>query len=296
MDGSVTRDARIASLAAKQFGHITRQQLFDLGLTANQIDKRIAKGLLIPVFTGVYAVGHPRPEGIARAAAAVLACGPDAVLSDFSAAALWGLARWPTLHEVTVPRRRRPTGIRVHLRPTVQSKDIRKHRAIRVTTPARTLLDIAPRQTEAGRARSVNEALLSKQMRLDHLSDVLRRYRKHQGSSLLSPFVNEHAGPTRSEFERRFVAFTKRYGLPKPKMNTFVAGFEVDALFEAERVIVELDSWEFHRDRASFERDRNRDAATLLADHITVRITWDRLTQDAESEAARLHSILESRR
>ena len=110
---NVPSDARIASLAAKRYRHITYQQLIALGLTRRQIALRIKKGQLIPVHRGVYAVGHPRPEGIARAAAAVLACGPDAVLSHFSAAALWGLTGWPTIHEVTVPAKRRPSGVRI---------------------------------------------------------------------------------------------------------------------------------------------------------------------------------------
>ena len=106
MAETVPKDRRILSLAAKQYGHVTRHQLIDLGLTQTEIDKRLVKGLLIPVFQGVYAVGHPRPEAIARAAAAVLACGDEAVLSYFSAAALWGMGtKWPR-----IPRSRSPPG------------------------------------------------------------------------------------------------------------------------------------------------------------------------------------------
>jgi very-short-patch-repair endonuclease len=76
-------------------------------------------------------------------------------------------------------------------------------------------------------------------------------------------------------------------------MNAIVAGYEVDALFAAERVIVELDSWEFHKDRGSFESDRERDAATLAVGHVTVRITWERMTA---AEADRLRAILDARR
>ncbi len=219
------------------------------------------------------------------------------MLSHFSAAALWGLTTsWPTVHEVTVPAKRRPKGVRVHVHPTLQSSDIRKRQGIRVTSPARTLIDIAPRQTENGRARSVSEAELRKLMRPDQLEPVLARYPYHRGVPLLRPIVEHPTGPTRSEFERRFPPFCKRYGLPVPRMNARVAGFEVDALFAAERVIVELDSWEFHHDRGSFERDRNRDAAALAVDHATIRLTWERFTKHPDREAARLHTILQSRR
>jgi hypothetical protein len=290
---TVPSDARIASLAAKQYGHVTYQQLLALGLTRREIELRIKKGHLIRVFRGVYAVGHPRPEGVARAAAATLACGPDAVLSHFSAAALWGLGtRWPTVHEVTLPARRRPSGIWVHVHPTLEIKDIRKHRGIRLTSPARTLLDIAPRQTEAGRERAVSQAILNTHMRADQLEDALRRYAHSPGA----PPLRQPPSPTRSEFERLFPPYCKRFGLPAPQMNAIVAGYEVDALFAVERVIVELDSWEYHRDRRSFEKDRERDAATLQADHATIRLTWDRFTNQPDKEAARLHHILESRR
>ena len=161
-----------------------------------QIALRIKKGQLIPVHRGVYAVGNPRPEGIARAAAAVLACGPDAVLSHFSAAALWGLTGWPTIHEVTVPAKRRPSGVRIHIHPTLDAKDIRTRRGIRLTSPARTVMDIAPRQTKGGRQRAVSQALLQKHMRPDQLGATLNRYPHHPGASLL----RHPADPTRSEF------------------------------------------------------------------------------------------------
>jgi very-short-patch-repair endonuclease len=79
-------------------------------------------------------------------------------------------------------------------------------------------------------------------------------------------------------------------------MCTYVAGYEVDALFAAERLIVELDSWDFHSDREAFESDRDRDADTLAADHETVRITWTRIEKRPAREAQRLNRILELRR
>ena len=296
MAETVPKDRRILSLAAKQYGHVTRHQLIDLGLTQTEIDKRLVKGLLIPVFHGVYAVGHPRPEAIARAAAAVLACGDEAVLSYFSAAALWGMGtKWPRIPEITVPARRRPTGIRVHVHPALESRDIRRHRAIRVTSPARTLFDIAPRMTEAQLARAVNEARLNAGLRLPHLAELLDRESYHPGLRLLRPYVEQPTGPTRSQFEDRFVAFARDHGLPTPSTNTRVAGYEVDALFPHERVIVELDGWDFHSNRRSFERDRDRDAALLAAGYVTVRITWERLTGAPAREAARLRAILKAR-
>ncbi len=158
---SVPRDIALSRVAAKQWGHVSHEQLVALGFTRSAIATAIKRGRLIPVFRGVYAVGHPRPEAIARSEAAVLACGDAAVLGYFSGAALWEMrSSWPTIPEVIVPARRRPTGIRIHIHPALESRDIRRHRGIRVTSPARTLYDIAPKLTAAQAARAANEARL----------------------------------------------------------------------------------------------------------------------------------------
>jgi very-short-patch-repair endonuclease len=102
--------------------------------------------------------------------------------------------------------------------------------------------------------------------------------------------------PTRSGFEDDFLEFCRRFGLPTPRVNTVVAGHEVDALFVQERVIVELDSWRFHSSRRSFEDDRKRDADTLMADHVTVRLTDERFDGEPERVADSVHAILEQRR
>lgn len=158
------------------------------------------------------------------------------------------------------------------------------------------MLDIAPRLSDISLARAVNEARLTSGLRPAHLEEVLKRYPHHPGTRLLRPFLEHPTGPTRSEFEDRFVAFAREYGLPTPLVNTRVCGFLVDAYFPTERVIVELDGWDFHKSRRSFEDDRDRDATTLAAAILTVRITWERLTGSPDREAARLRAILRQRR
>jgi sigma54-dependent transcription regulator len=111
----------------------------------------------------------------------------------------------------------------------------------------------------------------------------------------LHEFVDAPTGPTASEFEDAFIGFCRRSGLPQPLCNTRVGRFEVDAYFPVQRVIVELDGWRFHSSRASFESDRERDAALLALGIVTVRITWNRLIKTPEREAARLRKILEAR-
>lgn len=128
------------------------------------------------------------------------------------------------------------------------------------------------------------------------VADVLDRFRRHPGRTPMLDALGDLEQPTRSELEKTFLAFCARYGLPRPAVNTHPWGRESDMLFAAERVIVELDGWDFHRDKYAFEDDRDRDAELLAAGFVTVRITWKRLIESPEREARRLHAILESRR
>ena len=173
---------------------------------------------------------------------------------------------------------------------------MRKRTGIRVTSPARTLLDCTPLLSQKALTRAVNEALRRKLVRRSDLADVIERFPHHPGARRLAEFVNAKGGPTRSGWEDDFPAFCRHFGLPEPVMAATVAGWEVDALFPDERVIVELDRWDFHSSRESFESDRERDASTLAAGHVTVRVTWERMHERPAREAARLQTILDQRR
>ena len=274
---------------------MTRAQLLELGLGADAIAYRVRTRELIRVHNGVYALGHAPQAFTDRAYAAVLACGPRAVLSHGSAASLWGiLDRWWEPFEVIVDTARRRPGIRAH-RASLARSDIRRHLGIRVTSPARTVFDNAPRLTAKALTRKVNELRIARRLKLEHLAELAARLPRHPGASCVSPLIERRTGPTRSELEDVFAAFGKRFDLPPFEFNARVAGYEVDVLFRNQRVIVELDGYEFHGTRQAFESDRERDAATLAAGLITVRITWERLTQAAEKEAERLHAILADR-
>jgi hypothetical protein len=283
-------DIAIAAIAVEQHGYIGRGQLLGLGLSRRQIAYRLRAGRLHRLFRGVYAVGSPPTDPIQWAAAAVMACGERAMLGHGSAMTLWGLWKhWDRPFEVTVAGDRRLKDIRIHAVTNLLRRDVHVHRGIRVTSPARTLLDQAPSLRPKSLTRAINKARLDRILTLDDLADVADRFPFHPGAPLLKPFVDLKGGPTRSAWEDGFPAWCARHGLPPPVKGAIVAGHEVDALFPDEKVIVELDSWEFHRDRSSFESDRDRDADTLAAGHLTVRITWGRMSA---REAARLHEIL----
>lgn len=287
----------IVALSVRQHGNVTRGQLLELGLSARAIDRSATSGRLHRVHTGVYAVGRPPVTALERAAAAVLACGQHAALSHRSAMTLWGFAkRWSAPFEVVVPGDRRPHGIKVHRSRTLARRDTTKHVGIRVTTPARTLLDCAPELRGKTLTRAVNDALLSRYLTKSALAEIVSRFPSSPAAPLLRPFVSDHGGPTRSELEDKFLEFCERFGLPRPQTNVSVAGYLVDAWFPDERLIVELDGYDFHSSRDAFERDRDRDADTLLAGLGTVRVTWGRMHDSPEAEATRLHKILGARR
>ena len=286
-------DRAIAKVAAEQNGNISRRQLLDVGLDDGGIAWRVKIGRLFRVFRGVYAVGRRPVTAQEWASAAVLACGSGAALSHGSAMALWGYWRhWDKPYEVTVVGDRRTKGISVHRSTTLRRHDMTKQLGIRVTTPARTLMDISPRQGDRSFKRTVSNALHSLWLTEDQLAEAVGRHPNLPAAKRVAKLLGLPGTPTRSGWEDEFPVFCERYGLPAPVMGVPLGGYIVDALFVAERVIVELDSWPFHKPKPAFETDRERDADTLAWGFVTVRITEERLDGRPREEAERLHVIL----
>ena len=223
--------------------------------------------------------------------AAVLACGQGAVLSHRAAGALWGWLRWDAAIDVTAAGNHTRSNIRVHRSRTLHPEDITHHHGIPVTTPARTLLDLADVLDDASLDRAVNEARLQRQLDLDDLATLLTRS-PGRATKRLRPHVDRATQPTRSHFEDVFLRFVERHQLPRPEVNQRVAGYEVDMLWRDQRVIVELDGWSYHGAKAQFDHDRDKDAALLAAGFPVVRLTWERLTSAPDREAIRLRGLL----
>jgi very-short-patch-repair endonuclease len=284
-------DLQMAGLAARQHGYVTRQQLLALGLGPEAIKYRLRTGRLHRIYPGVYAVGHSRLHPVDRSMAAVLACGRGAVLSHASAASLWGFfRRWEQPFEVTIVGDRRPKAIRVHYCRLARA-DKTHQLGVPVTSPGRTVIDSASRVRNP--IRLVNDALHSPWLTESQLIEAIER---HPRASLVRAIVLGQPGVTRSELEDRFVAFCQKHRLPQPEINAVVDGREVDAFFREERVIVELDSYAFHSDRTTFERDRQKDAEAAAKGLTTVRLTDERMRREPDQEAARLRTILKGRR
>jgi len=291
-------NARIAELARRQGGHVTIAQLHELGLRRGGIEARARNSWLIRVHHGVYAVGHVPSSPVDRARAALLAGGPRSALAGRSAAALWALYdRWGEPLELISPQRRRIPELRTRTSNTLLRRDIWVHHGIRVTSPARTLLDLAPGIDERMLHRFHNELRMRRLINNQRLLDVADRNSRHPGARRLRALAAASRGePKRSQLELDWRAFAERQGLPAYHMNVHVAQKRVDVLFIPDRLIVELDGWGTHGTRQAFEHDRDRDADLLAATGIpTVRITHEGLHRRPSEQASRIRSILARR-
>jgi very-short-patch-repair endonuclease/predicted transcriptional regulator of viral defense system len=290
-------DAEIAALAMRQHGVVERGQLAALGLGRGAIAHRVAAGRLHRVHRGVYAVGHPILTANGHRMAAVLACGPGAALSHASAAALWGIRPTnATRIDVSVRERggrAKRQRIRVHRATGLRADEVTTDQAIRVTTPARTLLDLASSLPRRALERALDQAEVLELFDLTALSAVVRAHERERGAGALSRALEHHtAGTTltKSTLEELMLAICEEHGLPRPKVNAWVEGLEVDFLFAAQRLVVEADSYQFHRSRAAFERDRERDAILARAGHRTLRFTHRQMARNGAMVAETIRS------
>ena len=234
--GDIHVDAALARLAARQHGVVARRQLLELGFGARAIDRRIARAWIHPVHRGVYAVGHTALSARGRFTAAVLAAGGGARLSHRAAGALWAISGGSVaVVDVTVAgnRRARP-GLRIH-RATLAPDEVTVHDRIPVTTPARTLLDLAQVLAPHRLERAVHEAEYLRLASPLSLDALLARHAGRRGTAALRAIVDRKrigAHRTRTDFEAAFLALLDDHDLPRPRRtNVHVAGHEVDALW-----------------------------------------------------------------
>lgn len=226
--------------------------------------------------------------------AAVLACGPEALLSYRSAGVLWehGL-RWGGPVEVTAPSNHRLRGVLVHRSRTVLPEDRTIHFGIPITSPVRTVIDLAEVLDGRQLAHAVNQGQIERRFRFEELAARLDRCPGRRAAKRLRPFVERWDGPTRSELEDDFLAFVERYDLPRPEINAEIAGHEIDVLWRAHGLVVEVDSSEFHDHRQPFEADRDKDADLVAAGLRVIRVTHRRMNDRPAREAARLRRALD---
>jgi very-short-patch-repair endonuclease len=279
--------ATVAAIASRQHGVVSTQQLRGAGLSKRAIDARVEQGHLHRIHRRVYAVGHPGLSREGRWMAAVLACcghgdveAGGSFLSHRSGAALWGLLpgnRGP-VHVAIIGEngRARHRGVRVHRPRTLEERMTSRRWGIPVTGPARTISDLRLAKPTRGGAtpaelrRAIREA------------SVL-------GISLGRPLPPDR---TRSELEHLFLDLRATHGLTAPKVNSKIAGIEVDFVWPDRRLVVETDGYRFHRGRPAFDEDRRRGLLLRSAGYEVIRLSHEQVTIEPESVAAALRERL----
>ena len=277
----------MAELAARQHGVVAWPQLHALGFTQTMLKRRLENGRLFRVLPLVYSLTPTvLPRG--RMLAAALTFGPDAVLSHRAAAAVWDLGPWPSGPvDVTVPDRRKSRrGIRLH-RASVE-------RVVRdgfpVTTVTRTLIDQAS-VLPLGRLRDQFEN--AERLGVLDVTSISEQMPGRRGAKKIRAIlaVLTRPEPAKEGLEKAFRAMCREAGLPLPSFNVSLCGFEVDAYWREHGLVVELDSWAWHRTRRSFEEDRRRAAVLEAAGYRVLRFTWRQVIEEPRLVASAIRSV-----
>jgi very-short-patch-repair endonuclease len=258
---------------------------------------RISRGRLHRVHQGIYAVGHTILTDWGRWMAAVLAAGHGAVLSHTAAAALWGMRPWRDrrIHVTATAQRKRP-GIQIH-RSRLPADEVTVEDGIPVTTPARTLFDLAAVVSPEQFRRAVKEAGVKRLWGPLSLADLLERHRRRPGAAVIRAVIATPCrGVTRNDVEEALATLIRRARLPHPLFNVplklWSRFIEPDCMWPEQRVIVEVDGYETHGTRDSFESDRARDRALTATGWHVVRVTWRQLRAEPEAIVRDLRALL----
>lgn len=262
-------------LVSDQHGVVAHHQLRALGYGSEAIRHRVLTGRLHPKARGVYAVGRPDLTWHGRLMVAVLACGPRALISHGTA---------PGAVELTVPgeRSRRRRGVRVHCRTRLQASDAGLHLNIPVTSPTRTLVDIAPPLSRAQLERAINLADSLDLVDPEALREECTRFPGERGVRKLRTVLDHRTfRATDSRLEQRFLAIVRRTSLPLPVTQRRVDGFRTDFVWPAIGLVVETDSLRYHRTPAQQYRDHRRDQAHFAARRYPLRFTHAQVFYEA---------------
>jgi hypothetical protein len=256
----------IAEVADDAWGIVTREELLAAHVTADQITRRLRNGYLFREYDGVYRVGHRAPSTEATYMAAVKACGEGALLAGRAAAYLLSLIKGPPPPpDVVTLNNRRIAGIRIRRSRVDLTPDASKWRGIPVTSPARTLVDLAAVLSLDDLARACHEAGVRYGTTPREVDKVLARRPNAPGAGNLRRALRGDARVSLSKLEKRFLELLRAADLPLPITNKVAAGGRVDCRWPAHKLIVELDSYRYHSSRHAWEKDRRRERLARAA-------------------------------
>jgi hypothetical protein len=286
-----------ARRAADAWGVLSLDELYACGLSRATVSKRVRNGRPHPLHRGVYAVGHPSVPLEGRFLAAVKACGPGAVLSHFSAATLWGFLEWdgryPEVTFVGASTRKHP-GLRIHRTTRLDPDDATRHRGIPITSPARTLLDLAAALDHRPLRAATRRAQSLQRVNVRQLAAALARHRRRPGAATLAEIIATGPAPTRSELEDVVLDLILRGGHVHPDVNVpyVVAGQRTvpDFRWPEHRLVLEADSTTWHDNPLAREDDAERQALLEAHGERVLRVTWAQAIASPGRTLARLRA------
>lgn len=292
------RDATLAVTASAQQGAVSREQLLDIGFSPAEIREATDRSLW-PIAPRVFAVGHPGISRLGRAKGVLMYTGEESALSELSSARLWEMVGRGTdgpIHVSMLNRRTvvEPPGVQIHRPRSLTAEDIVVHRGLRVTTPERTIVDLLPTSTVAETSRMLEQMVTH----LGRSPDDLHRWghglKSVHGKEKLLKALDYVAGPAviRSEFEALFRSVCQEGGLPIALTNYKLGRWEVDAIWTAFGVAIELDSWRWHGGRWQFHQDRRKGLAISRAGFELLRISWPQLKYQRAEVIEAIHYAL----
>jgi very-short-patch-repair endonuclease len=281
-------------LVRRQHGVVSRSQLFSLGFSADAIEHRIAVGRLHRLWKGVYAVGRPDVGRYGQLTAAVLSCGPQALVSHGGAGWLWGIVPWDGQIDVVVPygvaRRRRD--IHLHRRLALDPVRIGRVVGIPVTDPVDTIIDLASDRSPSQLARVVREADRLDLVDPEGLRAALDRTPRRPGIGRLRSLLDsETFALTDSELERRFLRLVHAAALPQPETQVQLNGICVDFYWRELGLVVETDGLRYHRTPSQQNRDLQRDQAHAAAGLTSLRFSASQVRFEPERTVAALTAV-----
>jgi very-short-patch-repair endonuclease len=287
-----TVEARIARIGSDCHGVVTRPELLAVGISSRQIDRRIKRGLLIPIHRGVFRVGHAAASLEARYLAAVKACGPGALLAGRAAAHLYRLLKGsPSLPEVLCLTQRRIDGVITRRTRHPDPRDATTFRGIPATTIPRTLVDLAAVLDEDALARAVHEAEV-RRVKPGAVEAILARRHNWPGARKLRRVLWGEVPVSLSRLESSFIAAVRRARLPLPETNRRIDDRYVDCHWPAQRLTVELDGYRYHGSRHAWESDRQREREARARGDEFRRYTWTDVDEESGPMLADLRSLL----
>ena len=286
----------IARIGRRQDNVITLEQLVEAGLGHRGVAHRVKARTMQRLHRGVFLLGAAPPTPMARARAAVLACGDGAVVSHRSAAEMFDLLPQSggDVHVTVVGRNPGAhPGIRLHRPRALARHDVTKMRGIPLTTVARTICDLAATERHNTVEAVFQEALYREIVTDDGLAAVIEREPRRKGAPVIRALLDDPR-MTRSERERALLRLIDQAQLPRPLTNVRLHGFLVDAYWPAERLVLEFDGWKAHRHRHAFEKDRRRDQVMLANALRAMRVTDRHLAHEPVALVARIAQSLRS--